>query len=102
MTYYLIITLIIIITVCYVSLSVCYFTVYLFIYCSFFWRLIIVMYCMYYHPEEGNNNSLTLTLTLTTVVVLCVCVCVHSYLPPHTLESQKRDTNGFYAIQGSF
>ena len=41
-----------------------------------------------------------------TVVVLCmyvcVCVCVHSYLPPHTLESQKRDTNGFCAIQGSF
>ena len=36
-----------------------------------------------------------------TVVVLCVrmylcvyvCMCVHSYLPPHTLESQKRDTN---------
>ena len=35
-----------------------------------------------------------------TVVVLCVCMylcvyvcmCVHSYLPPHTLESQKRDT----------
>ena len=43
-----------------------------------------------------------------TVVVLCVCmyvctcVCVHSYLPPHTLESQKRDTNGFCAKQGSF
>ena len=41
-----------------------------------------------------------------TVVVLCVCICVcmcvHSYLPPHTLESQKRDTNGFCAIQGSF
>ena len=41
-----------------------------------------------------------------TVVVLCVCVyvcmCVHSYLPPHTLESQKRDTNGFCAMQGSF
>ena len=45
-----------------------------------------------------------------TVVVLCVCMCVcvyvcmcvHSYLPPHTLESQKRDTNGFIAIQGSF
>ena len=42
-----------------------------------------------------------------TVVVLCVCmcvcvyvcVCVHSYLLPHTLESQKRDTNGFCAIQ---
>ena len=29
-------------------------------------------------------------------------VCVHSYLPPHTLKSQKRDTNGFCAIQGSF
>ena len=41
-----------------------------------------------------------------TVFVLCVCMyvcmCVHSYLPPHTLESQKRDTNGFCAIQGSF
>ena len=37
-----------------------------------------------------------------TVVVLCVCVCVHSYLPPHALESQKRDANGFIAIQGSF
>ena len=29
-------------------------------------------------------------------------MCVHSYLPPHTLESQIRDTNGFCAIQGSF
>ena len=52
-------------------------------------------------------------IIVITVVVLCVCidiipkVCVcmcvcHSYLPPHTLESQKRDTNGFCAIQGSF
>ena len=31
-----------------------------------------------------------------------VCMCVHSYLPPHVLESQKRDTNEFIAIQGSF
>ena len=23
-------------------------------------------------------------------VTVVVCVCVHSYLPPHTLESQKR------------
>ena len=23
-------------------------------------------------------------------VCMCVCVCVHSYLPPHTLESQKK------------
>ena len=27
---------------------------------------------------------------------------VHFNLPPHTLESQKRDTNGFIAIQESF
>ena len=31
-----------------------------------------------------------------------VCMCVHSYLPPHTLELQNRDTNGFIPIQGSF
>ena len=35
-------------------------------------------------------------------VCMYVCMCVHSYLPPHTLESQKRDTNGLCAIQGSF
>ena len=29
-------------------------------------------------------------------------MCVHSYLPPHTLESQNRDTNKLIAIQGSF
>ena len=38
------------------------------------------MYCMYYHPEEGNNNSLT--LTLTTAVVLCVCMYVCMYVCP--------------------
>ena len=26
------------------------------------------MYCMYYHPEEGNNNSLTLTLVLDIII----------------------------------
>ena len=31
-------------------------------------------------------------------VCMCVCMCIHSYLSPHTLESQKRDTNGFIAI----
>ena len=36
------------------------------------------------------------------VLGLCVCVCVRSNLPPHTLESQKRDTNGFIAMQEPF
>ena len=55
-------------------------------------------------------NSQRACAARVTVVVLCVCMCVcmyvcmcvHSYLPPHTLESQKRDTNGFCAIQISF
>ena len=42
------------------------------------------------------------TVVVLMYVCVYVCVCVHSYLPPHTLESQKRDTNGFCAIQGSF
>ena len=41
-----------------------------------------------------------------TVVVPCVCmyvcVCVRSNLPPHTLDSQMRDTNGFVAIREPF
>ena len=32
-------------------------------------------------------------------VCVCLCVCVHFNLPPHALESQMRDTNGFIAIQ---
>ena len=32
---------------------------------------------------------------------VCVYMCVHSNLPPHTLESQKKDTNRFIAIQES-
>ena len=45
---------------------------------------------------------LCVCMCVCVYVCMCVCVCVHSYLPPHTLESQKRDTNGFCAIQGSF
>ena len=38
-----------------------------------------------------------------TVVGLCVCMYVCSlYLPPHTLESQKRDTNRFITIREPF
>ena len=33
---------------------------------------------------------------------VCVCVCVRSNLPPHTLESQKKDTNRFIAIREQF
>ena len=29
-------------------------------------------------------------------------MCVRSNLPPHTLESQKRDTNGFIAMREPF
>ena len=54
-------------------------------------------------------TALMLTISLlidSSVVVPCVCVyvcmCVHSNLPPHTLESQKRDTNGFIAIREQF
>ena len=32
---------------------------------------------------------------------VCVYVCVRSNLPPHTLESQKRNTNGFYRNTGT-
>ena len=34
-------------------------------------------------------------------VYLCMCMCVHSYLSPHTLKPQKRDTNEFISMQGS-
>ena len=34
--------------------------------------------------------------------VLYVYVCVRSNLPPHTLESQKRGTNGFIAKRKIF
>ena len=40
-----------------------------------------------------NVNPRRACAVRVTVVVLCVCMCVcmcvHSYLPPHTLESQK-------------
>ena len=29
-----------------------------------------------------------------SVCTVCTCMCVHSYLPPHTLESHNRDTMG--------
>ena len=48
------------------------------------------------------NPRLRMHTARVTVVVPCVYVCVHSNLPPHTLESQKRDTNGFIAIQEPF
>ena len=52
----------------------------------------------------ANNCAEGLHFSAFIVVVLCVCMCVrvHSYLPPHTLESNNRDTNGFTAIQRSF
>ena len=51
------------------------------------------MYDCFINPQRASAARVT-------VVVLCVCV--HSNLPPHTLESQNRDTNGFSTIQRSF
>ena len=47
------------------------------------------MYCMYYHPEEGNNNSLTFT-----VVIVSVCVCLSApFRPLRVKVSPENDTN---------
>ena len=43
-------------------------------------------------------NPLHACAARVKVLGVCVCVCVRSNLPPHTLESQKRDTNGFITI----
>ena len=46
----------------------------------------------------------TITLVCVIAVYVCmyvcayVCMCVHSYLPPHTLKSENRYTNGFIAL----
>ena len=47
-------------------------------------RVIVVLVCVY------------------VCMYVCMYVCVRSNLPPHTLESQKRDTNRFIAIQEPF
>ena len=46
---------------------------------------------------DMNFTLLTFTVVVPCVYV-CVSLCVRSNLPPHTLESQKRDTNRFIAI----
>ena len=53
---------------------------------------------------KGNSSLLTLGARARTEgYCSCpVCMCIHSYLPPHTLELQNRDTNEFIAMQGSF
>ena len=52
--------------------------------------------------SEGYCSCPVCMLYVCMYVCMYVCVCVHSYLPPHTLESLKGDTNVFIAIQGSF
>ena len=52
------------------------------------------------NPRRKYTARVTVVVLCVYVCVcMCVCVCVHSYLPPHTLQSQNRDTNGFCAIQ---
>ena len=48
---------------------------------------------------EARACSESYCCPMCVCVRVCVCMYVHSNLPPHTLESQKRDTNGFIAIQ---
>ena len=48
------------------------------------------------------NPQRACTARVTVVVPVCVCVYVRSNLPPHILDSQKRDTNGFIAIREPF
>ena len=50
----------------------------------------------------AQRTVTVVVLCVCVCVCVCVCMCVHSYLPLQTLESQKRDTNGFTGIQRSF
>ena len=56
--------------------------------------------------QSNCAQGLHFSAFIITVGGLCVCVyvcvCVRSNLPLHTLESQKRDTNGFITIQELF
>ena len=65
-----------------------------------------VQYSAHMHSEGYSTCTRYSTRHTCTarVTVLGVCVCVCSNLPPHTLESQKRDTctNGFIAIRERF
>ena len=68
-------------------------------------KLLVYIEYLFFYCMNIVNPRRACAARVTVVVLcvcMCVCVCVHSYLPPHTLESQKRDTNGFCAIQGSF
>ena len=66
----------------------------------------------HHHFKNVSQTGSTLSLTLgaharsegycSCPVCMYVCVCVRSNLPPHTLESQMRDTNGSIAIQELF
>ena len=79
-------------------------------YCTYIRTLVIVTVHFWVDISPASSyaiiNPRRACAARVTVVVLCVCmcvcVCVHSYLPPRTLESQRRDTNRFIAIQGSF
>ena len=67
----------------------------------FSWVIIIII-----NPRRACAARVTVQCSwfpcMYVCVYVCMCVCVRSNLPPHTLESQKRDTNGFIAIRELF
>ena len=72
----------------------------LFIYVFIFIYLYYYSYFYYYYYYYFINPRRTCAARVT-VVGLCVCVSTLN-LPPHTIKSQNKDTNGFIAIQEPF
>ena len=56
---------------------------------------------LFVHYPSARMRVARVIVVLRVCVCIYVCMCCHSYLPPHTLESQNRDTNAFIAIQRS-
>ena len=75
-------------------------------YCSCPVRMYVCMYvctyvCMYICMYVCMYVRMYVCTYVCMYVCMYVCICVRSNLPPNTLESQKRDTNGLIAIQGT-
>ena len=51
--------------------------------------LVPAHFALIINPRHACAARVTVVV-LCICMCVCVCMCVHSYLPPHTLESQKR------------